>query len=868
MKKYLLASIFVLNFILSFAENYYGKKIGIENGLSQASITSIAYNRDGELWIGTRFGLNEYSNGRIKDFTKKNCGMQGSYINDVFCDSENRLWVCSANGFYLFDKHGGIFKKIANEPMNCVAQHNDTLFVGGHKGILYYNPQSGILEGEESPIWTDILSIYSYSDSLLCIDRKNGIRLLKGYSHTSIDIQEIEGHTLMASCLDSNILYLSVLGKGVFAYDLKSRTPKGYISKNLKETAIVLSLNNIDDNLWLGTDGDGVYVYNPKDDSINKFEHLFSTNPGTEIPKAVTAIFKDPIGNIWLGGERFGLIGLKSSQIRTFLTNTTINCLYISESKGNTYIGTNGEGIWAYSQKCDQKIQLRGTEEMEITTIADFDDEHIILCAYNKGFYTYNCKNGHIEPFIIINKNTNDLECFYGNSPEIYRLQDGRLLIFARHNYIYDVKNHTFTKMEDNPEEYAADLKAVYNTSHKTDSIYTYSQEGIYNIDVKQNKIRRALAYTPELGHINCIAYNDSSFVFGTDYGLYSMNTANYTTDLIPTELFHRVTGLKYAKDRTLWIGADNRLFKYNNGIFSPIGENKGVAANEITQGAIDQGGAIYLSGSNGFLYLKKEDKDTPEEDDDKLIKLQDVNLDGKSVNLLHNSIKIPHNGKDFTVTISLSQSDPLERIVYKYVLEGASSYTTTTFEENFQVPIQKSGTYRLYVSYLKDNDNWSTPQEILTIRKAVPWYLSTVSLITYILLIICALALLIFLLRKKMIEEINESMNKRDLSFMNKFENYLSEHLYENDLNVEQIARQMAMSRASLYIKVKKSYSKGIGEYIEEKRMEEAQKLLKTTSLSVAEIADQIGYSTPRYFSARFKICCGVSPLTYRKRN
>ena len=45
------------------------------------------------------------------------------------------------------------------------------------------------------------------------------------------------------------------------------------------------------------------------------------------------------------------------------------------------------------------------------------------------------------------------------------------------------------------------------------------------------------------------------------------------------------------------------------------------------------------------------------------------------------------------------------------------------------------------------------------------------------------------------------------------------------------------------------------------------AKKLLKESKLSMAEIAEQVGYSTARYFSARFKIHTGVSPLAYRKK-
>ena len=77
MKKHLLTSVFVLMPILLFADNYYGKRIGIDNGLSQASVTCITYNDDGALWIRTPFGLNEYSNRKIINFTKEKYELSG-----------------------------------------------------------------------------------------------------------------------------------------------------------------------------------------------------------------------------------------------------------------------------------------------------------------------------------------------------------------------------------------------------------------------------------------------------------------------------------------------------------------------------------------------------------------------------------------------------------------------------------------------------------------------------------------------------------------------------------------------------------------------------------------------------------------------
>ncbi|WP_088105739.1 response regulator transcription factor [Halalkalibacter urbisdiaboli] len=54
--------------------------------------------------------------------------------------------------------------------------------------------------------------------------------------------------------------------------------------------------------------------------------------------------------------------------------------------------------------------------------------------------------------------------------------------------------------------------------------------------------------------------------------------------------------------------------------------------------------------------------------------------------------------------------------------------------------------------------------------------------------------------------------------------------------------------------------------DYVMQLRMEEAKKLLVTTSLRISEIADRLGYNDIAYFSNTFKRICGETPSQYRK--
>ena len=68
MKKILILFLCALQFLSVRAESYFCKQIGIDNGLSLSAVTDILYDGRGALWIGTRYGLNEYRNAKIRSF--------------------------------------------------------------------------------------------------------------------------------------------------------------------------------------------------------------------------------------------------------------------------------------------------------------------------------------------------------------------------------------------------------------------------------------------------------------------------------------------------------------------------------------------------------------------------------------------------------------------------------------------------------------------------------------------------------------------------------------------------------------------------------------------------------------------------------
>jgi CheY-like chemotaxis protein len=106
---------------------------------------------------------------------------------------------------------------------------------------------------------------------------------------------------------------------------------------------------------------------------------------------------------------------------------------------------------------------------------------------------------------------------------------------------------------------------------------------------------------------------------------------------------------------------------------------------------------------------------------------------------------------------------------------------------------------------------------------------------------------------------------SERENDFLSRFRSYAKKHLADPDLNVEQLAAEIGLSRVQLYRKVKALTGYSPVEVIRIMRLKEAEKRLKSTDKTVAEIAYEVGFSSPSYFSKCYRELFGILPGTSR---
>jgi AraC-like DNA-binding protein len=95
----------------------------------------------------------------------------------------------------------------------------------------------------------------------------------------------------------------------------------------------------------------------------------------------------------------------------------------------------------------------------------------------------------------------------------------------------------------------------------------------------------------------------------------------------------------------------------------------------------------------------------------------------------------------------------------------------------------------------------------------------------------------------------------------------YINEHFHEH-LSLKGLAEHFHISSYYLCRIYKEVTGFTVIEYVNQLRVQEAQKLLKTTRYSVTDITEKVGFESSTHFGRIFKSLCGLSPLQYRKWN
>lgn len=106
----------------------------------------------------------------------------------------------------------------------------------------------------------------------------------------------------------------------------------------------------------------------------------------------------------------------------------------------------------------------------------------------------------------------------------------------------------------------------------------------------------------------------------------------------------------------------------------------------------------------------------------------------------------------------------------------------------------------------------------------------------------------------------------KSDENFLDRIHDFICNHLHEPDLDVDKLARQMNMSRPTLFRKIKSIADLTPAELVNITRLKKAAELLAEGDYKVYEVSDRVGFSSQTAFGRSFHKQFGMTPTEYQK--
>ncbi|HJH63228.1 MAG TPA: ATP-binding protein [Bacteroides mediterraneensis] len=262
-------------------------------GLNDNYLHELFIDRENALWIGTYFGGVNYVSSLQDNFLhyyKDNSQLDASIISVFAHADKDNLWIGTDDaGFFYWDRHKQIFR--AYQPLkgksgptyhniHALLQDGDKLFVGMYMGGLdILDLRTGVFKNYKSDTSphslysSEIYALYKDSRQKIWVGTTSGLNVYKPQSDDFERIYELHGASISYIFEDSQQnLWVCSLNRGV--YCLNHRTGKWiHYFHQVKDERGTLPTNQIitgcldmQGELWLGTDGDGLLRYDRKKD--------------------------------------------------------------------------------------------------------------------------------------------------------------------------------------------------------------------------------------------------------------------------------------------------------------------------------------------------------------------------------------------------------------------------------------------------------------------------------------------------------------------------------------------------------------------------------------------------------------------------
>ena len=729
--------------------NYSFTQLSIEQGLSQSTAQSILLDHKGTLWIGTKSGLNSYTQEGIKTYLHHSGdphSLPSNYINHLTEDSLGNFWIATSKGLALYDDEQDQFNTVNSSIIYSSVGVEGGMWFGSENAIHCYDYKSKELKTihieKEEGKGINLVDyriqkmLYLEDGKILIGTRKKGIYLYDcRIRQFTLLIPSSQNLLTSLYVTADHHIYTAFYGDGFYCYDRTGKMLKHYTKENsgLKNN-YVLDMAEYNGNIWLATDGSGINLFTPRTFQFSQLQHIVGDYSSLPV-NSITLLYKNMKDNLWAGSVRGGIFSIKETYIKTYkeaiLNNTnglseqSVISLY-EEKDGKVWIGTDGGGINLYDPSTDKFIHFPSTYGDKVVSIAEVSETELMVSLYTKGIFLFNKKTHKYRPFTIVDEETNKKECFYGYLPLANQVADGKIYIISCGTYVYHTHDHTFSRMQtDRDYDFSNDALCL-SYSNDRFSLLKCAHQAFW-VDQKSDSIR--LLFELEKDElITSMSYDNNRMIWtSTNKGLGFFDLESQKYHRIRTRLFNGISYLIADGKGRLWICAQNHLYSYiiKENRFILWNSSDGFPPNEILFAYQKQSNRdyIYLGGSEGLVKINTDipytETQIPE------IYLSEILFNGSPSlkKVKENTIKIPWNYNSLSVHFRIKNRDVFQKYLLQYTIEGRGKQSIETYDPVLNLSSLSAGNYSIWVSCNTKNGNRTPSKQLIHIIVTPPWY-------------------------------------------------------------------------------------------------------------------------------------------------
>lgn len=748
-----------------FAQRYNFVAYSLEDGLPQSQVSDICQDRFGYLWIATETGLSRFDGLDFKNFSTDD-GLPDNEIDKLYLDSRNKLWIATPKGIAQYSKNGFVpylfsADNTVEYNVNDFIELGDVMYLATDDGILKFENDSCTLVTPPNEESGYIRAFVNLGDTVLLCGSRNGLFQFDGVTFSEYNHSGLEGLNISDLGMRGDDLFISTYGNGIVVLNLVSKT----ISTTNLPINRIRSMHITNKSILCATkngaieiSSDAVYFYNLTNGLI--FENI-------------RCVFTDREENIWLGTDGKGLFRLTGKSIISYTKADGLSSDAVmgisQDTAGFYYFSTYDAGLTKWHPDTTIKTTATYNSELKNSTIwTTFIDGNNFCWIGSSGGVDLLNGSG------LIQKN-NLTETLLSKTRTILQISDS-VYLFGGSSGVYGWNGIELTPLFANQ---SLDVNKMLVSSGY---LYIAATTGLYFIKISALSGEAVLLDLPENNVKSITADQEGNLWIGTNSnGIY---VAKANGDLYPFELDYNDTrsrtilGLITDQSGNIWVSTLNGVYQI---IFQEGGQNQyqinhfgyaeGLITLECNQNAIfeDKNHHIWVGTSEGlveinpqlnaelFRFRKPELLITG-------VRLFMDEFDYSDYTFIENeetgvpiSITLPYNKNHLTFDfIGLHLKDP-EGVRYQYRLVGAEEnwspmtnnrYATYSFIDN--------GEYEFEVRATNNSGEWSeTSRMHVTILP--PFWLTWWFILLMILLGV-GLIVLVFQIRIRAIKQKQEN--------------------------------------------------------------------------------------------------------------